>query len=673
MEQLRYAIVIACLLISLFCFLLPYYKDSFRLRWLSGMGIISFLLATGMGLTSFYINSAHYYWSGESKVYKAVLTEKPQEKLKSILCNVTIIECVDSLGVRSVDKKILLYLSKDSLSKSLKVGDEVLFYGKVSSPRNNGNPEEFDYARFLLRKGIAGTAFVYSGNWNSKAIHSGKSLKQIALSYREKVLERYRSLNFTEDNFAVLSALTLGYKDELSEDIRESYSSAGVSHVLALSGLHVGLFFMLIDFLLRGIGGRHSYRLAKGGTIILSLWAFAFVSGLSPSVVRSVTMFSLLACSQIFNMRAVTLNTVGAAALFMLLYNPFYLYDVSFQLSFLAVAAIVLLQPIFGRQLIVHNKVGRYIWQLITVSLAAQIGTIPFVLYYFSNFPILFLLANLLVIPLVTIILYIAVLLLLMGFFIPAQKVIAFVLNELISWLNMFVSFVERLPLSSVEGINFFQIDIWGYYAVFLLLLFPCFKRQYVRLMVTVCVLSGLCVYHVVDYMNVLHQKPSIVFYNSSSCPAVHFVSSVDSSYLLASSSDDVMKRLKYATERHWRRNSLAEPRLLSANYEDKNIWTRNDVTSFYGYTVCMIKDDLWKNKVAGKSLLIDYLYLCKGFKGRLEELTSVFRIRKVVLDGSLSEYHLSSLKKECNKLGFDCVSLAEGGALKVNIAPSFK
>lgn len=637
------------------------------------MGITAFLLALGMGLASFHINSAHYCWSEESETYKAVLTEKPQEKQKSVLCNATIIECVDSLGVRSVDKKILLYLSKDSLSKLLKVGDEILFYSKVAPPRNNGNPEEFDYARFLSRKGIAGTTFVYSGNWKSKAGRLEKSLKQIAFSYREKVLERYRSLNFTEDNFAVLSALTLGYKDELSEDIRESYSSAGVSHVLALSGLHIGLFFMLIDFLLRGMGKRYSCRVVKGGIIILCLWAFAFISGLSPSVVRSVTMFSLLACSQLFNMRAVTLNTVGVAAFFMLLYNPFYLYDVSFQLSFLAVAAIILLQPVFGGLFVIHNKVGKYIWQLVTVSLAAQIGTLPFVLYYFSNFPILFLLANLLVIPLVTIILYIAVLLLLMGFFIPVQKVIAFVLNELIGWLNLFVSFVERLPLSSVNGLNFFQIDIWGYYVVFLLFLFPWFKKIYTRLVVAMCILSALCIYHVADYMNVLYQKPSIVFYNSSSCPAVHFVSSVESSYLLASSSDNVMKRLKYAAERNWRRNSLAEPHLLSADYEDENIWTHNEVTGFHGYTVCMIKDDSWKNKVADKSLLIDYLYLCKGFKGRLEGLTSVFRIRKVVLDSSLSEYRLSSLKEECNKLGFDYVSLAEDGALKVNIAPSFK
>ena len=188
---------------------------------------------------------------------------------------------------------------------------------------------------------------------------------------------------------------------------------SGASHVLALSGLHIGFLYMLLLLLLKWLPGNvWGVRLFRAIVIITALWGFAFITGLSPSVVRSVIMFSLLALSVLSGRTGISLNTLALTAFIMLAVHPFWLFDVGFQLSFSAVTAILLIYPRLFRLLPIGNGVLKKVWALMCVSLAAQIGTAPLVLLYFSRFSTHFLLTNLLVIPLVSVIMYSAVILL---------------------------------------------------------------------------------------------------------------------------------------------------------------------------------------------------------------------------------------------------------------------
>lgn len=189
-----------------------------------------------------------YSFSEQKCVYRAVVSEQPEPKEHSFLCRAFLEERQDSVCTMPVNRKVLLYISKDSLSEGLRSGDELIFLAHVSPPSNNGNPDEFDYARYLRYKGISGIAFVASGNWKITGYRFSRSCRQIALEYRERILDQYRALKFNPDEFAVLAALTVGYKEELSEDIRETYSVSGASHVLALSGLHIGFLYMMLLF-----------------------------------------------------------------------------------------------------------------------------------------------------------------------------------------------------------------------------------------------------------------------------------------------------------------------------------------------------------------------------------------------------------------------------------------
>lgn len=670
----EYAKEIACTLIGIcslgasILFLIYFFRHTYANRWLFGAGIfLSFLL---LGLVSSYYSGRKTdgRWSNSPMIYQAELLNTPQVKEKSILCHIRLNGAQDSSGWHFIDKEVLLYLSKDSLSRKIVLNDDLMFYGHISSPANNGNPGEFDYARFLRHKGISGIAYVDSGYWQTEVRRNTVDLKRKALLIRDKVLQKYRDLGIAGNEFAVLSALTVGYKDELSKDIRESYSIAGASHILALSGLHIGILCSILFFILNLLFGKNSFYRVKGVLLLIGLWLFAFIAGLSPSVVRAVVMFSLLTVARMFGSHRTSLNTVCGAALLMLLWNPYYLYDVSFQLSFLAVINIIIIGTWVGNKIVIKNCILRKMWMLITVSVAAQIGTLPMVLYYFSRFPIYSLLISIPVIALVYVIFCGALILLSISFFpMNVQQLLADGLAWMVKGLNSITTYVESMPAASLEDVNFQVVDVWCCYLMLLLLIINVLRWVRIHFVVWEAIICFLCIFHVVDYSSSsLAKHPMIVFYNSS-YPMIQFVCPDRESYLQMDA-EDVKVNWKYATDGLRKSKKVREITVISSDYEDKNIWSQDNITGFKGYTVCIVKDGRWKNKIAALPLRVDYLYLTKGYKGDLKSLASVFRIRRVVLNKSLGGYRLNMLKNECRVLGLDYVSLQEDGALTVNI-----
>ncbi|THG57352.1 ComEC family competence protein, partial [Bacteroides faecichinchillae] len=405
--------------ILLFCFFVGlsftfYFLRRHSLRWCFGISVSALCFMGGwIGITG-QLQQSVYDFKDQETVYRVRLTDAPELKERSYLCRVFLEEYHDSANICPVERKAILYLEQDSSVVRLQDGDELLVSSQISPPVNGKNFGEFDYSRYLMYKGIAGTGYVASGKWTKLSSVSVSSLRLMANSYREKLLALYRKLGFEGDELAVLSALTVGDKTELSESIRESYSVSGASHVLALSGLHIGLLYVLFSYILKllDVKGGNAGKYLRTLLLLLLLWSFAFFTGLSPSVIRSASMFSALAVAEVFSRKAISLNTLAAVAWFMLLCKPVWLFDVGFQLSFLAVASILLIQKPIYQLLPVKGWLGKYIWRLMAVSIAAQLGTAPLVMFYFSRFSTHFLLTNLVVIPLVTIILYMAVLML---------------------------------------------------------------------------------------------------------------------------------------------------------------------------------------------------------------------------------------------------------------------
>lgn len=659
--RLAFVAFLISLLFGGFSFLLRKYSY----RWLFGAGIYLLFFSIGVGSSGWRLAQTIHSFPDHETVYRGVLVEHPDIKKRSVLCTIHLLSQVDSVSTHSLQKDILLYFTKDSASEHLCRGDEVLFYAHISAPKNNGNPNEFDYARYLLRKGISGTGFAFAHNWKIVGHDSARSLKQLAADYRERILNLYRSLGFSRDEFAVLSALTVGYKDELSDEIKETFSISGASHVLALSGLHIGFLYAMLLFLLKRIPGRSKMiEIFRILIIIVALWLFAFLAGFSSSVVRSVMMFSLFALSGLALGKGFPLNTLAAAGVLMLLYNPCWLFDVGFQLSFCAVAAILLFHPLIDNRITLTNRFAKYVWSLISVSIAAQIGTAPLVLLYFSRYSTHFLLTNLLVIPLVSILIYLTVVMLLFTPFPMIQSWLKELVQFSLQFLNGSVRWVEQLPFSSIDNIWIYPFEVLILYLSILLFARYVSFRDGKNMIAFLTSVLILCSYHVTMLYK---DRPynSLVFYNVRNCPVVHCITASGRSWLVHP--DDCVaddKRLYAAVSGYWNRLHMLPPISVLNAKTNQYLDFCNNILSFGGKQVCFVDDDRWLNKVAEHPLSVDYLYLCKGYRGRLRWLIGLFTVQTVVLDASIPEWHKKEFSEECMQMGIHFISLADKGSV---------
>jgi competence protein ComEC len=285
-------------------------------------------------------------------------------------------------------------------------------------------------------------------------------VQQRCLDYRQELLDRYRTQTAEEEQFAVLAAMTLGDKSALTKELRETYSVTGASHILALSGLHLGIIYLLLFRLT--LGRRRSWL--SQVIIILSIWAFAFLTGLSTSVIRSATMISIYALFSVGGRHRSPVNILCFTAIVMLLVNPASLFDIGFQLSFSAVLAILLLMPLFESFFPEHYFEGRplqhYIYNMVGLSVAAQIGVAPLIAFYFGRFSTYFLLTNFIVIPAATMILYGALLVVMIPSLAPVLLGFVGILNKALGW-------VSQMPCASIDGLHPSVLQICLLYVVF--------------------------------------------------------------------------------------------------------------------------------------------------------------------------------------------------------------
>lgn len=422
-----------------------------RRAWFGVLSLF-FFFAVGFACCSHHWRRMQTVWPATPQVYEGRLTDGPTLKARSYLCPLHLTARWEGATCHTPDAHVLLYLPKDSAVSALKVGQSVRFYGTVKPPANF--TPEFDYVRFLRHRHVTGT--LYTRHWQpTDTLAVG--WKARALQAREQLLDYYRRCGLTGDEGAVLSALTLGYKKELSEEVRELYSISGTSHVLALSGLHIGILCSVLTGCLGLVLPGRRFFLWRRLAVVPLVWAFVFMVGLPVSAIRAALMFSLLIVGSCLTRVGFSLNTLALTAFGMLLYNPFYLFDVGFQMSFAAVASLLLLQPwLEGLIPRPRHAAVRYVWSLATVSFAAQVGVVPLILFYFSRVSPYSLVVNLWVVPLTFVIVALSVPFLLL-FFLPfpaLQTGVGWMVGRLTGLMNDGLSLCNRLPGADVEGFS---------------------------------------------------------------------------------------------------------------------------------------------------------------------------------------------------------------------------
>lgn len=352
--------------------------------------------------------------------------------------------------------KVKASIYRDERADKLCVGDGIKAVSLLEKPSGYAD-SDFDYGRYLLYHGYVATTFIYIDEW-SKAVVDLTRLSLIqrtriaALVFRDRLLRRYTDMGFSGQAYAVLAAMTLGDKSSLSDRLKEDYSVSGASHILALSGLHLGIIYAILSLIFL----RRRWQIASQVLILLAIWTYVFIVGMSASVVRSAVMITVYSFVSLLNRNKMSLNTLAVAAVVILIVNPLYLYDVGFQMSFAAVFFIILFyRPVLNLipGCVMGIPVIRQIWQMMSVSFAAQIGVAPLIAFYFGRFSCYFLLTNIIVVPAATIILYGVVLMAALSFVPYLQTLLSALLLKVVVLLNSGVSFVAELPGASIDGI----------------------------------------------------------------------------------------------------------------------------------------------------------------------------------------------------------------------------
>ena len=376
--------------------------------------------------------------------------------------------------------KIILNIRKDSLEHNFEIGSILKIKGSIFKNKEISNPNQFDYGKYLENQQVYGQVYcdVNDIEINSK---SEKNIWYYAANLRNKIINNLSKKGFGKNELSVIVALILGQQQDISQDVLHDYQYAGAVHILSVSGLHVGFILLFINFLLRPIPKNKMGSLSKLMIVIASLWIFAVIAGLAPSVVRSVTMFSFVAIGMYFKRSVNIYHTILVSAFLILLFQPFFLFDVGFQLSYISLFFIVWLQPLFSEIWKPNNKIVNYFWDILTVSFAAQIGAFPLSVYYFHQFPGLFFVTNLIILPAMGLVLGLGVFVMLLAYFDYVPIIPMRVLEWSIWFLNKIIAWIASLEQFIILNISFnFSLLITIYlmlFAVFIWFKKPSFQK----------------------------------------------------------------------------------------------------------------------------------------------------------------------------------------------------
>jgi competence protein ComEC len=385
--------------------------------------------------------------------YIMVITSQPEAKSFGFRCEAEIRQYLDSGEWKNLEINCLVYF-KDA-TNALSIGDCMIVKNILSEIKPPANPGQFDQRFYLSTRRIHYSLSLNQKSWKKCERLNEYSIFRYAQELRNKLLQTFTRCNITGQEYAVLSALVLGYDDDIDNETRRAFSASGTMHILSVSGMHVGILFTAVTFLLAPLNRNKGLRKAKFVLLISALWFYAFLTGLSPSVIRSAMMFSFIVAGATLRRSSSIYNSLAASALFICaFFEPLMIFSIGFQLSFLAVVGIAFIHPIISKLLYFDKSFFQKTWELISVSLAAQLATFPLGLYYFHQFPNYFILANLLMIPLSTIAIFGGIALLA----IPGTGFVAvysgWLVGVTVKFLNLSAAFIEKLPYAVTNRIT---------------------------------------------------------------------------------------------------------------------------------------------------------------------------------------------------------------------------
>lgn len=638
-------------------------------RWIFGAITGTLLIASGYSVTLLkkpYRSASYYehYLSHRSDSLVVSLISQPEHKGKDIKTTGEVIVVIKNGKSYHTHGMAMFYFQDDSNSEQLKYGDRLDVCTYLSYIKFPKNPDAFDYGNYLAMHGIYREAYVRSHTYSV----TGKSNVPWLLTFTNNCRQKLVILlndKIGGNEAAVGSAILLGYRDDLSQSVIRRFADSGTIHVICVAGLHVGILFWLLGLLLLPIERLKHGKLIRTILLVLLLWLYALFTGMATPVMRATVMFSFLITGRHFGRYTNSINTLAASAFLMLLINPYAIADTGFQLSYLSVLGIIVTYPLLNKLLSPRNFLLQKLWDLTCLSISAQLAIAPLSLLYFHQFPNYFILTNLLVVPLLSVVIYTGLLFFITSHIPFISTVTTWLLQKSLWLMNSLVGLAHRMPFSVSRGISISAPEALLLYIVLLALFAFIITKKYAALIATLSCFTfflGIRVWkdyeHYNQHLFVVYDIPrqsAVAFLSGSDCVTARPIDSLD---------------FCYDVQCHWWAKGIRDSSslyydthtMLLSNY----LYIHKNYADFNNLKIAFIhsNDDISR---ASSKIKVQYLILSGDYKMNIAALQNAYIFDKLILDSSVTSYMAKKWEKECERLHIKFYNVNKQGAFIIN------
>jgi len=653
--------------------LLLFRKFSYKYRYVNGLLINVLLFGLAYQLTiarsvNFQDDHVSKYLPAE-RIYISI-NEPISEKDKTFKIVAKTIAIEKDGELVHVSGKIILYFEKNLEVERLAYGDVLSIKANPVPVDPPSNPNQFNYKQYLSNRGIYHQAYVRIGDWRLLGIKKGNQLKALGISLRQQFLRILEQNNLTGKEYAVASAILLGYDEYLDAEQKRQFAGAGAMHILCVSGLHVGIIYLILNSLLKFLDRNRWARILKVLLLLLMIWFYALITGLSPSVMRAATMFSFIIIGQSLQRKTNIYNSLAASAFFLMLIDPYIITAVGFQLSYLAVLGIVtIFKPIYNIYIPGYWLLDQ-IWSITVVSIAATLATFPLSVFYFHQFPNYFLITNLVAIPASMLILYTGILVLITS---PIQ-IISGLLAQILVWiikaLNLSVGWIEALPNATSNSIYISLTEVFLFFILITSLAFLILTKRKVWIFFTL----GMSMFIIASFsVRKYHwlQQRNVVVYNVRNHSAIGILNGTQEIILTDSLFMNDERNIEFNIRPHLIASGVKKP--VFVDLQDRISFNQGifiDGSFVYAGGLKLVIINSNNPFVYAKNttkLNVDHIVISGNPKINMKALIDQFSFKSIIFDSSNAPWNIQKWKADCESMGISCIIVAESGAWVAN------
>jgi competence protein ComEC len=649
-----------CLLLLLLYFFIPI-RHRFRFSFLNGVACLVLFTCTGARLT--YAQNARnsaswfdkYYSDSSALLVRSI--EPPVIKERSIKVLASVSEVITGSEVQHTTGDIVVYFDRNTPVPSLQYGTRLLFKKRLQEIRNSGNPGAFDYRRYCFFQGITHQVYLDQNEFTALKETCRQPFQSFIFFVRQKIVSILKRYIRGEKETGLAEALLVGYKDNLDKSLVQAYSNTGVVHIIAISGLHLGLIYWLLVQLCKPLSRRKRTMWLSPLIIISGLWLFSFLAGAQPSVLRSAVMFSCLALGEGLNRKTNIYNSLAFSAFILLCYNPYWLWDTGFQLSYVAVLSLVIFMNFIKNIVCFENRLINAIWKLSAVTLAAQVLTLPLCIYYFHQVPICFLFTNLVAVPLSSIILMGEIMLIVISFIPIAASVTGQLISILIKCMNGFIEKIDLFPFATWGNL---QVSLTQTIILFFLIIgfsYWLMERNLAGFKAGLICMLAFTLLRSISFIVSSRQK-KIIIYNLPQKRAIDIIEGNHYQFIGDSSLQTGISR-----------NSILGPArtFFRSTKNAKTAITSNTYLSWHGKHILMLETRM-KFKYSSCRPLIDIVLISGRPSISINNLFIGLNIKQIVADASVPYWKAVLWKRECEQLHIPWHYVSEEGAFAITL-----